>query len=131
MGGSMKGPLTSLIVTGLTAVTLTALAQDIPLPVDAHNFASAETDLYMSSTVKEGGFGKFRHSREATPIDKQNVVRMNRDTLYSSAVFDLDAAPVTITLPDPGKRFMSMQVTSEDHYAIAVVYAPGAYTYTA
>jgi hypothetical protein len=37
---------------------------------------------------------------------------MNRDTLYSSAVFDLDAAPVTITLLHPGKRFMSMQVTS-------------------
>jgi hypothetical protein len=84
----------------------------------------------MSGTVKEGGFGKFRHSREATPIDKQNVVRMNRDTLYSSAVFDLDAAPVTITLPDPRNRFMSMQITSEDHYAIAVVYAPGVYIYT-
>ena len=43
-------------------------------------------------------------------IDAQDVVRMNRDTLYSSGVFDLDAAPVTITLPDAGKRFMSMQV---------------------
>ena len=27
---------------------------------------------------------------------------MNRDTLYSAAVFDLDAGPVTITLPDAG-----------------------------
>jgi hypothetical protein len=27
---------------------------------------------------------------------------MNRDTLYSSEVFDLDAALVTVTLPDPG-----------------------------
>ena len=46
-------------------------------------------------------------------IDNQTVVRLNRDTLYSSAVLDLDAGPVTITLPDAGKRFMSMQVTSE------------------
>jgi hypothetical protein len=37
---------------------------------------------------------------------------------------------VTITLPDPGKRFMSMQVISEDHYTIDVVYAPGRHTYT-
>jgi hypothetical protein len=27
---------------------------------------------------------------------------------------DLDAGPVTITLPDAGKRFMSMQVINED-----------------
>ena len=55
---------------------------------------------------------------------------MNRDTLYSSAVFDLDAGPVTITLPDAGKRFMSMQVIDEDQYTPAVVYAAGNYTYT-
>jgi hypothetical protein len=58
-------------------------------------------------------------------IDKQDVVRMNRDTLYSSGVFDLEAAPVTITLPDAGKRFMSMQVVSDDHYTTEVVCAPG------
>lgn len=65
-----------------------------------------------------------------TPIDKQEIVRMNRDTLYSFAIFDLDAAPVTITLPDAGQRFMSMQVISEDHYTIEVVYAPGRHAYT-
>jgi hypothetical protein len=74
--------------------------------------------------------GKFLHSREATPIDKQPVVRMNRDTLYSQAVFDLDAGPVTIMLPDPGKRFMSMQVINEDHYTPLVVYKPGPTTLT-
>ena len=46
---------------------------------------------------------------------------MNRDTLYSSAVFDLDASAVTVTLPDAGERFMSMQVMSEDHYTPLVV----------
>ena len=35
---------------------------------------------------------------------------LNRDTLYSAAVFDLDTGQVAITLPDAGKRFMSMQV---------------------
>jgi para-nitrobenzyl esterase len=63
-------------------------------------------------------------------IDKQDVVRMNRDTLYSSGVFDLDAAPLTITLPDAGKRFMSMQVVSQDHYTTEVAYGPGTFTYT-
>lgn len=70
------------------------------------------------------------HVRTPTPIDQQKVVRMNRDTLYSDAVFDLDAGPVTITLPDPGKRFMSMQVINEDQYTLMVVYSKGAYTLT-
>ena len=56
------------------------------------------------------------------------MIRLNRDTLYSSAVFDLDAGPVTITLPDAGKRFMSMQVINEDHYVPEVVYGKGSYT---
>ena len=55
---------------------------------------------------------------------------MNRDTLYSSGVFDLDAGPVTVTLPDTGKRFMSMMPLSQDHYAFEVVYAPVRRTYT-
>ena len=60
--------------------------------------------------MKDGGLGKFVHRREPAAIDNQTVIRLNRDTLYSAAVFDLDAGPVTITLPDAGQRFMSMQV---------------------
>jgi hypothetical protein len=37
-------------------------------------------------------------------------------------VFDLDAGPVTLTLPDSGKRFLSMQVIDEDEYSPEVVY---------
>ena len=99
------------------------------VPVSLDNFIRAETDLYFARTVNDGAFGKLRHRRDMASIDKQDVVRMNRDTLYSSGVFDLDAAPLTITLPEPGKRFMSMQVVSEDHFTTEVVYAPGSYTY--
>ena len=57
-------------------------------------------------------------------------MRPNRDTLYSYAVFDLDAGPVTVTLPDAGKRFMSLMVINQDHYALETVYTPKDYTYT-
>jgi hypothetical protein len=63
------------------------------------------------------------------PVENTGV-RPNRETLYSFAVFDLDAGPVTITLPDAGKRFMSMQVVDQDHYTTEMVYAPGTFTYT-
>jgi hypothetical protein len=71
--------------------------------VTVKNFARAESDLYFGNIVKLGGFGNFNHYRTLTPIDQQTVVRMNRDTLYSGGVFDLDAGAVTITLPDTGK----------------------------
>ncbi len=100
-------------------------------PVNVHNFIRAETDLYFrKAAIDDGAFGKLRHRRAVAAIDKQDVVRMNRDTLYSSGVFDLDAAPVTITLPDAGKRFMSMQVISQDHYTTEVAYGPGKFTYS-
>ncbi|GAB4376380.1 MAG: DUF1214 domain-containing protein [Elainellaceae cyanobacterium] len=98
------------------------------VPVTVENFPRAESDLYFSSIVKRGGFGKFDHNRELTPIDQQTVIRMNRDTLYSAAVFDLDAGSVTITLPDAGTRFMSMQIINEDQYSPHVFYESGSYT---
>ncbi len=55
-------------------------------------------------------------------------MRPNRDTLYSMSVFDLDAGPVTITLPDAGKRFMTMMVVDQDHYVPMVVYGKGTHT---
>jgi hypothetical protein len=102
----------------------------ITCPVTPENFVRAESDLNFGHIVKEGGFGKFNHRREPAAIDNQTVIRLNRDTLYSSAVFDLDAGPVTITLPDPGKRFMSMQVIDEDEYTPEVVYDAGTRTLT-
>lgn len=99
--------------------------------VNVDNFKRAETDTYFARFVMvAGGIGKFTHSREPASIDKQAVIRMNRDTLYSQAVVDLDAGPAKVTLPDTGKRFMSMQVINEDHYTPAVVYKPGTHTFT-
>lgn len=98
--------------------------------VTPDNFIRAESDLYFSAIVGKGGLGKFEHNREALPIDKQTVIRTNRDTLYSGAVIDLDAGPATVTLPDAGKRFISMQVIDEDEYTPEVIYKPGTYTFT-
>lgn len=54
--------------------------------VGVDNFARAETDLYMGKMVLGGSLGKFAHSRAPADIATQDVVRMNRDTLYFSAV---------------------------------------------
>jgi hypothetical protein len=100
------------------------------VPVTVDNFTRAESDLYFSNVVKDGGFGKLFHIREPQPLEHQTVIRMNRDTLYSSAVIDLDAGPVTVTLPDAGKRFRSMQVINEDEYTLQVAYEAGSYRFS-
>lgn len=101
-----------------------------PVPVNINNFCRAQTDSYLTRAVSQGAFGKIVHNREMTPLDKQTAPRASRDTLYSAGVFDLEAAPLTVALPNTGGRFMSLEVISEDHYVIDVVYAPGRYTYT-
>jgi hypothetical protein len=114
--------------TSLAARAAETSAPGAPVLVTPDNFVRAESDRYFAGLVKKGGVGKFNHTREPAPIDDQTVVRLNRDTLYSSAVLDLDAGPATITLPDTGKRFISLQVIDEDQYTHAVHYKPGQYT---
>ena len=97
--------------------------------VTVDNFERAETHRTMRDYVNLGGFGQFHHIRNPVPIDAQAVVRMQVDTLYSFGVFDL-TTPVTITLPDPGDRFMSALIINEDHSMIPVEYAPVEFTLT-
>ncbi len=115
----------------VAAIASTAsLAQDA-VPVTVDNFTRAETDHYLAVNVKEAGaLGKFHHAREPVDIDRQTVIRMNRDTLYSFAIFDLAAGPATVTMPDAGKRFMSMMVVNQDHYVPAVYYDHKPHTLT-
>jgi hypothetical protein len=118
---------TFIAVGWLSAVSAT---EPKPVRVTVDNFRRAETDTYFARFAKERGFGKFKHDRDLASIDNQTVIRLNRDTLYSFGIFDLHAGPVTVTLPDAGKRFMSMQVLDEDQYAPEVFYAPGTHTFT-
>ncbi|WP_339544897.1 DUF1254 domain-containing protein [Pseudomonas sp. RA_35y_Pfl2_P32] len=129
MSYSSTACIVALTLTTFGSVNAQSSSGTAPL-VGVDNFIRAESDLYMGKMVASGGFGRFVHSREPVPIDAQNVIRMNRDTLYSSAVFDLDAGPVTITLPEAGGRFMSMAVVNEDHYVPAVIYDAGRHTLT-
>lgn len=92
--------------------------------VTLDDFVRAETDNYIRSIAAEG-LGRLAHTRSAVPVDDQGVVRMNRDTLYSHAVCDLDAGPVTLTLPDPGARYQALQVINQDHLTKGVFYGPG------
>ena len=114
----------------MLAISTSVQAQNA-VPVTIDNFTRAETDRYLAANAKDaGGLGKLHHAREPASIDNQTIIRLNRDTLYSFAVLDLAAGPVTITLPDAGKRFMSLMVVNQDHYVQFVAYDTKPYTLT-
>ncbi len=124
-------------VIGVTALVVLAGCNQKPSPPDRpaqkvtmDNFVRAESDNYFAGFVKEGGFGKLNHNRELADVRNQTVVRLNRDTLYSFGVFDLDAGPVTVDLPDTKGRFMSLLLISEDHYNPATFYDAGPHVVT-
>lgn len=98
--------------------------------VTPDNFIRAESDVYMAAQARDGAFGQFKHTREPAPVDRQLIVRLNRDTIYSSGLFDLDAGAVTINLPDAGDRFLSALVINQDHYNPQVFYGGGSHTLT-
>ena len=122
----MNGKLVLVLALGWSGA---AFAQE-RVPVTVDNFVRAESDTYIGNLAREsGGLGRLVHHREPASIDDQTIIRLNRDTLYSFAIVDLDAGPVTITLPDSGTRFMSLMAVSQDHYA-ATEYGKGAHTFT-
>lgn len=98
--------------------------------VDEQNFARAETNRMFAGLLQAGsGLNTWTHNRVPTPIDKQTVIRMNRDTLYSLAVVDISQG-ATVTVPDAGGRYLSLMVVNQDHYIDRIVHEPGTYELT-
>jgi len=97
--------------------------------VTAENFVRAETDTYLARLLHRGVMGVIQHGRAPANPDMQNVVRMNVDTLYSGAVVDL-TNDVTVSLPDAGRRYLSMQVINQDHYTNVVTKEAGEHVLT-
>lgn len=119
----MKTLLLSLVTAVITiALYSCTLATDSP-EVTIHNYVRAETDLQMRSYVESfDSFGKLVHVREAYDVTSTVTIRPNLDTLYSWGVFDL-TSPLTIGLSDPGNRYQSLMIVSQDH-SIWAEYGP-------
>jgi hypothetical protein len=108
-----------------TASDLRAQNTD-PVKVTPETYIRAETDRQFGEIVQmAGGINRFYHFRSPTPLDKQNVVRMNRDTLYSMGVVDTSKG-ATITVPElPKDRYASVYLVDNDHYCPFVIYTAG------
>ena len=121
--------LTVVVALPFASPPSPALAAD-KVKVTVDNFVRAETAFQFDRMVKmAGGANKWSHLRTPTPLDKQSVIRMNRDTLYSFAIVDISQG-ATLTIPDAGKRYLSVMVVNEDEYINKIYHKAGVYRLT-
>ncbi|WP_137722937.1 DUF1214 domain-containing protein [Prescottella subtropica] len=99
--------------------------------VNVDNFVRAETDRMFTDLQRDaGGVNRLLHNREPASVDRQTVIRLNRDTLYSFAVVDVSAGAVLI-LPEHGDRYLSAMIVDRDHYVTEIHHDAGTYRLTA
>lgn len=100
------------------------------IPVNTDNYVRAESArMFDGVLATAGGTNVWMHSRVATPVDEQIVIRMNRDTLYSAAIVDISNG-ATLIMPEAAGRYMTAMIVNEDHYINRVISQPGTYRLT-
>jgi len=122
--------ITSAFVVGsLLSFGNAAMAEEA-VKVNIDNFVRAETAAQFDSYMKlTGDVNTFFHFREAVPLDKQTVIRMNRDALYSTAIVDISKG-ATLTIPETDGRYLSIMIMNEDGYINKVYQGKGTYKLT-
>lgn len=99
--------------------------------MNSDNFVRAENDRMFHDLQRDaGGVNTFFHNREPAAIDRQTVIRLNRDTLYSFAIVDISRG-ASFTIPEHGDRYVSAMVVDQDHYVDRTIHAPGTHRLTA
>ena len=102
-----------------------------PITVTEDNFPQAYTNLRFDAIINQaGGLNKFLEMPTASSDpSKQFVVRMNRDTFYSTGIFDMTDG-IYLTIPETDK-YVSVQVVDENHETQPMIYGPGRHKLTA
>jgi len=118
---------TVLVLGSLTFGNLAIADEPTKVPVTLKNYKIAESDVAFGGTVKLGASNKIVHLPvKEFDLNKQIVVRMNQDTVYSGAIVDVSKG-ATITLPETDGRYLSLMVVQNDHYVNDVFIGAGTY----
>lgn len=111
----MKKSLLAAIIIGASS---TALADGVPVTAD--NFAHAMSDVYFQKVTDVVGTNVIMHTRVTKNVDNQNIIRENRDTLYSNAVVDARKG-FTLTLPATDGVFMTALIFDQNTSLVRAV----------
>ena len=96
-------------------------------PVTMENYVVAETDWYFNNQQNAAPVNTFTHNGPVSK-DAQDVIRSNRDVMYSLAVVDISAG-ATLTVP-PRDDFQVIHVMDENHLSHFVIPAGESRTIT-
>jgi hypothetical protein len=94
------------------------------LRVNVDNFVRAETDRMFAALLGQGELNQWQHTRVPVPLDAQTVIRMNRDTLYSTAIVDVTGG-AEVSIPDAAGRYLSVMIVDQSHYVTSIIHDPG------
>jgi len=100
--------------------------------VTQENFPQAYTNKRLGAIVeKAGGVNTFFEMPVPSSIpEEQFVVRMNRDTYYSTSVLDMSSDEVYVTIPETD-QYVSLQIVDENHETQPMIYGSGRHKITA
>lgn len=105
-------------------------------PVTEENYGLAESEIIFADYVQKiaattgtNGVGVWLHLRQGADPKDRTIMRINFDTLYSTAVVDL-TEPVTLTMPQANGRYQSAWIITDEHYNPMAFVKPGTYTLT-
>lgn len=101
----------------LMGLGMALAAQAEKLQPTADNFSSAMADIYFQQVIDRGGNNRFVHLREVSSVETQNIIRENRDTLYSWGIFDVTGG-LELLLPATDGLFMTALVIDNDTYIV-------------
>ena len=103
-------------------------------PVDygmtAAEYINAEAHAFFAKFIGRAGINKFFHFKTLANADDTWVVSPNIDTLYSIAIVNVTEG-FTLEIPDTGNRFLSIQITDENHITPFHLYGGGVRKFTA
>jgi hypothetical protein len=104
--------------------------------VTDENYGLAESEVIFSDYVEKisaatdsNGVGVFMHLKTGADPKDRTIMRINFDTVYSTAIVDLTEDAV-LTMPETDGRYQSAWIITDEHYNPIAFVEPGTYTLT-
>jgi hypothetical protein len=128
----MKAVLFTAIAAALLLTIGCSAPKSGPTIVTQDNFPQAFTNMRFGAIVKKaGGINTFLEMPTPSSVpEEQFVVRMNRDTYYSTSVIDMSSGSVYVTIPETD-QYVSLQIVDENHETQPMIYGSGRHKITA
>jgi hypothetical protein len=127
-GGTSDSPVAPEEAASVSDVQVTVVTDE--------NYGQAESEMIFSDYLKKiaavtgtNGTGIFMHLRKGADPKDRAIMRINFDTIYSSAIVDLTEDAV-LTMPETNGRYQSAWIITDEHYNPMAFVQPGTYTLT-